>query len=253
MALRTIWRSNAAKWGVLAAVVALGGAATMLSAQTGGTNTKIQGCVDNGSGVLSVATPGTPCPDSATKLDFNQQGPPGPAGTQGPAGSPGPIGPAGPQGPQGAPGPQGSPGQSGFIVALGQQGPQGAPGPAGAQGPAGPMGLPGTGAPGPQGPAGPMGATGQQGPPGISGYNVQTASQVVPAGRGSVLPAICLGGQMVLGGGYNTISLGTGAPAYLTILDSQPLTGNTGWIVQVTNQTGASATLTVYAVCANVS
>jgi hypothetical protein len=57
-------------------------------------------CADNKTGILHLKTHGR-CNSTQTRVTWNQQGPPGPAGAQGP------HGPAGGQGPQGAAGAQG--------------------------------------------------------------------------------------------------------------------------------------------------
>lgn len=76
----------------------------------------IHGCYSNSTGALRVIDPatGANCPRKTTRLDWNQTGPRGRAGTNG---APGPQGPAGPQGQAGAQGPAG---------ATGPQGPAGA-------------------------------------------------------------------------------------------------------------------------------
>jgi hypothetical protein len=90
-----------------------------------------------------------------TALDWNQQGPAGPAGDTGPRGASGLAGDTGPQGPAG------SAGQAGDRGAQGERGPAGAQGDTGAQGE--------QGAAGPVGPQGPAGAQGPQGPAGAPG------------------------------------------------------------------------------------
>jgi hypothetical protein len=86
------------------------------------------------------------CSSKEQMVEWNIQGPQGPAGPQGLVGPQGLTGPQGPQGPQGVGGPQG---------------PQGPKGDVGPQGPAGPKGD--VGPEGPQGPQGPQGATGPMG------------------------------------------------------------------------------------------
>ncbi len=56
------------------------------------------------------------CESGWTPLEWNVQGPPGPAGPQGETGPVGPIGPQGPAGPQGATGQQGATGTAGISV-----------------------------------------------------------------------------------------------------------------------------------------
>ncbi len=83
------------------------------------------GCLKNGN--LSSVDTSAPasCPNGATVISWNQQGP---QGIQGPVGPQGPQGDVGSQGPQGIAGPQG---------------PQGDVGPQGLQGPAGTSGVTG--------------------------------------------------------------------------------------------------------------
>jgi hypothetical protein len=84
----------------------------------------------NGSGLVSVATPG---------VDYSVTGPTGPQGSTGPTGpSGGPQGSTGVQGPTGPTGPQGSTGPTG------QTGPRGATGIQGSTGPTGPQGSTGS-------------------------------------------------------------------------------------------------------------
>jgi len=71
----------------------------------------IHGCYAKSGGTLRVIDAGvTSCKSSETSLDWNVQGPAGPAGPEGPAGA---VGPAGPQGPAGPGGPQGATGPAG--------------------------------------------------------------------------------------------------------------------------------------------
>lgn len=89
------------------------------------------------------------------------------------------------------------------------------------------------------GPQGPNGATGPQGPSGISGYDI--VSQTATA---SFLTVNCPTGQHVLGGGFSGAN-GNGLPD----TSSVPTASNDGWTV---TQSGFSS-MTVYAICANVS
>jgi hypothetical protein len=82
-------------------------------------NSMIQGCFDNKTGVLrKVNSPGD-CSSKETAINWNVTGPQGIPGPQGPAG------PQGPQGSQGDPGPQGPPGASGIsgLEVVTSQGP----------------------------------------------------------------------------------------------------------------------------------
>ncbi|MGA7672918.1 MAG: hypothetical protein WBW04_21050 [Nitrolancea sp.] len=83
------------------------------------------GCLKNGNLSNVGTTSPDSCPNGATVISWNQQGP---QGLQGPAG---------PQGEQGLPGPEGP------VGATGQQGPAGPAGAIGPQGPAGSAGLSG--------------------------------------------------------------------------------------------------------------
>ncbi len=104
---------------IAAAVIAGSGLAV---ASEGDVNT-INGCYRTKDGGLRVVTSADQCdPKQETAIQWNKQGPAGPAG---PAGAQGPSGPQGPAGPQGALGP---------VGATGPEGPAGPAGPAGAQG-----------------------------------------------------------------------------------------------------------------------
>ncbi len=110
---------------------------------------RIHACVVTstiGKGIIRIIEPGQRCTRYETALDWNIEGPAGPAGAQGVPGVAGPAGPQGDTGPQGAAGPQGD------------TGPQGEPGPPGVRG-----------EPGVQGEAGPAGPQGERGPIGPAG------------------------------------------------------------------------------------
>lgn len=87
----------------------------------GGDASRIHGCVKNHDdddddgrrGHLYIVGPDDACKKKETALDWNIQGPQGPAGPQGPKGDTGPQGATGPQGPQGPAGPQGQTGSTG--------------------------------------------------------------------------------------------------------------------------------------------
>lgn len=80
---------------------------------------KIHACVNKFTFVVRIIPPTGACRFFEAAVDWNIQGPPGPAGSQGVAG---PVGPAGPAGATGAQGPAGPPGAQG---AMGPQGPAG--------------------------------------------------------------------------------------------------------------------------------
>ena len=102
---------------LLAAALAIGGGLAYATIPGGGV---IHGCYLKSGGALRVVDVSTSgCKATETSLDWNVEGPAGPAG------APGPAGPKGDKGDTGA------------------QGPTGAVGDAGAQGPAGPQGLAG--------------------------------------------------------------------------------------------------------------
>jgi hypothetical protein len=222
------WRG----WMVLpvAGAVFIGGSVAGVEAAGG----VINACVSN-AGVVTIPSSGT-CRPTETALQWNIQGPPGPAGAQGPQGA---VGPPGPIGPQGAAGPQGL---------AGAGGPAGAVGPDGAVGPAGPTG--------PQGNPGPMGPVGPQGGPGISRYiSFSGPFQFVDPGQLVVADVSCgFPGGFPLGGGFSTT--GTGGPSGiapstgLLVEDSFPTGG--GWEVQVLNTSSGRETFTPYVICAAV-
>lgn len=104
MRIRPLTMVVALVMGLLAA-----GGGAYAAAATSSTDTGIiQGCVDQhatmggvqGLGILEAGT--ASCPKQTTALDWNQQGPQGPAGPQGATGPQGPAGAQGPQGPAGS-------------------------------------------------------------------------------------------------------------------------------------------------------
>jgi hypothetical protein len=139
------------------------------------------------------------------------------------------------------------------LITWNQTGPQGPAGLQGATGPAGPQGA--TGPAGPQGatgPAGPQGATGPAGPAGPSGLTGLTVSSSpstpIPTESAIADSHPCPGGDVATGGGA-TVSGLTG----VSIVQSEPYpqTGTpTGWQATFVNQSGASQSFTVYAICA---
>jgi hypothetical protein len=108
----------------LAATVAAGSG--LAFALEGDTGNLVNGCYRTKDGTLRVLTNTAQCdPKQETAIQWNKQGPMGPAG---PAGLQGPAGPTGPAGPQGPAGPTGPAGPEGPTGATGPAGPQGAPG-----------------------------------------------------------------------------------------------------------------------------
>jgi len=75
----------------------------------------ISGCYSNQTGALRIVADG-PCRPEETGVQWNQQGPLGPAGPPGAQGPAGPEGPAGPQGPHGVQGPAGPQGPTGGFA-----------------------------------------------------------------------------------------------------------------------------------------
>ena len=120
----------------------------------------IHACARKQDGRLRVVAGAANCKRGERAMQWNVEGPQGPAGAQGPAGTQGPAGararPAGPAG--GRDRGRGPSDRSGLRA---PSAPAGAIGPAGAAGGAGPVG--------PAGPAGAQGATGPQGPAGARG------------------------------------------------------------------------------------
>src|SRR5206468_3678382 len=139
-------------------------------------------CV-NPAGEVRILRGDDHCRSSETTLDWNIEGPAGPAGAaglgfSGPQGATGPQGEAGPSGPAGAPGETGDPGE------IGPAGPTGDPGPKGDSGETGPMGPPG--------PAGTA-----------ANHYIVTGFLAVPAPNRGNATVGCDHGDVVLSGGYS--------------------------------------------------
>jgi hypothetical protein len=171
----------------VALVAIVGGIAYATIPSTGGVYTA---CMLNNVGTIRLIDPSLPstnlqshCTSLETRINWNQQGQPGPAGVPGPTGGTGPQGPQGPKGDTGSQGATGPQGQQGPKGDAGPQGPAGADGVGvtSAEEPAGPNCAYGgasftsasptptyacTGAPGSQGPKGDTGPTGPAGPSG---------------------------------------------------------------------------------------
>jgi hypothetical protein len=127
------------------------------------------------------------------------------------------------------------------AVSWNGEGQTGATGPTGPQGPTGQQGATGT-----TGPQGPTGADG------VSGYQIVSAS----AGIGPTVAAFgtifCPAGKHVTGGGWTDDDpIGRG----VNMLQSGPTSDGTGWkgAIENTNTSGDPVTVTLSAVCANVS
>ena len=209
-----------------AATVLIGGGIATAAMATGGpvNGGVVQGCYNTGSGGLRVILPSqTACGRGEAALDWNVQGPTGPAG---PVGATGPAGPAGPQGPAGDVGP------------LGQRGPTGD---TGAQGP--------------------KGDTGAQGPAGVSGYNVAvgpspTTGYTLNSFTQGYFDAVCPSGDVVIGGswesGGNATLNGEGPGAQMNFINGTSFPDNS-WVVDLYANSAVSTTFRVYAICAVAS
>jgi hypothetical protein len=128
-----------------------------------------------------------------------------------------------PGGAGGTPGPQG------------EQGPQGEPGPVGLAGPQGE-----------QGPQGERGETGATGLSGISDYEIVTETSPTSTNTVRAAFAPCPAGMKVIGGGGSVVGAALGTSA--------PLLDGTTWAAfsEVVAPT-SNATVTAYAICANVA
>jgi hypothetical protein len=133
-------------------------------------------------------------------------------------------------------------------------GPAGPPGPQGAQGVQGPVG-----AQGPAGPLGPKGAQGVEGPAGtvtaatmISGAPLSSAADP-SVGTTLVSTVSCPAGKLLLGGGGQATSTGTGTTGLSTqIQSSYPLANNAWRVVAVVSgplSPGSALELRGYAIC----
>jgi Collagen triple helix repeat (20 copies) len=149
----------------------------------------------------------------------------------------------------GARGPAGPRGSTGARGPVGTQGAQGPAGPQGTQGPAGPQGAPSS-VPGPPGP------TGAAGPPGPTDSLVTapvTATTPVSAPLGTVASATatCPVGKKILGGGVTITVTVLAQQSRVASRDNFPSAPNawTGTLVVTSGLVGASATISVYAVC----
>jgi hypothetical protein len=102
----------------------------------------------------------------------------------------------------------------------------------------------------PQGAKGDKGDKGDAGAPGLSGLQVVTGQKSVVNSTSNDLVVNCPAGKRVIGGGSNTNKVVLGAGPY--VFTSRP--GNaTSWHVGMAASPGQSWTMTVYAICANVS
>jgi len=105
------------------------------------------------------------------------------------------------------------------------------------------------GATGATGPAGATGPSGPTGAAGIAGYTLaQSSTASNPNGAQDVAIASCPAGESALGGGGFGSATGTGQ----SITTSEPASNGSGWLVAMSNTSGAAATFVAYAVCADV-
>lgn len=107
---------------------------------------------------------------------------------------------------------------------------------------------PAIGAVGPKGDPGPQGT---QGPPGVSGYLRVSENITVPdADDGTPdFGVSCPGGRSVLSGGWRFAQNQTDA---LKVFESRAASDST-WRFRISNETGGSKPMTLFAVCANVA
>jgi len=125
--------------------------------------------------------------------------------------------------------------------------PQSTAGPQGSTGEKGEKGEKGD--KGEKGEKGDKGATGAQGPPGLSGYTIVESTQSTKAGFMG-LSVNCPAGKRALSGGGGTATPGAG----VSVRNSFPLPGGTGWLVVVEAKTpGNGWSYKVQAVCATVA
>ena len=101
-------------------------------------------------------------------------------------------------------------------------------------------------------PQGAKGDKGDPGAPGLSGVQIVTAQKNVVNKTADELTATCPAGKRVIGGGNNTNKIVVGGGFGPLVYLSRP-SSNTGWRVGMAASPAQSWTLTVYAVCANVS
>jgi len=159
----------------------------------------------------------------------------------GPQGLAGADGENGANGADGATGPQGSIGLQGPAGASGADGSTGAQGPTGQQGPAGAKGD--TGATGPQGLQGPAG------PAGLDGNAIVQVSAAGAPGQKTTSVA-CPGSLFAISGGFQAQGSVTESYRWFAGDDLGHTAGQAahGWTV--TQSSGNSGSLTVFAYCA---
>jgi len=98
----------------------------------------------------------------------------------------------------------------------------------------------------PEGPKGDRGERGPAGPAGVSGYEIVTASTIVPANGEAMASARCPNGKKVTGGTASVGALPAGVFLYTV------LTGTETYNVIAINTTAAPQGVNAVAICANV-
>jgi hypothetical protein len=88
---------------------------------------------------------------------------------------------------------------------------------------------------------------GTPGAPGVSGYEIASRSFSVTTATNGNTSVACPTGKKALGGGGRTSISGTDDG----IVGTYPDTGGTGWVVNYA--TSGASTITLYAICANVT
>lgn len=115
-------------------------------------------------------------------------------------------------------------------------------GPEGSDGPTGPTG--------PQGETGAAGAPGPVGPAGLSGVEV-VSTTLTPIAAGNIVSsqAVCPAGKVAIGGGFRSGNATNLLNLYAAASYPDPNI-HQWWHVSIYNPTGATASATLYAICA---
>jgi hypothetical protein len=101
-------------------------------------------------------------------------------------------------------------------------------------------------------PAGARGPKGDTGAPGVSGYELVTGRSDVTNQIFNSVALTCPAGKSVLGGGSGTAGgIIPGDGPY--VINNQPSTDGSGWLVQTARGTSGGSVLLGYAICASVS
>jgi hypothetical protein len=101
-------------------------------------------------------------------------------------------------------------------------------------------------------PAGAHGPKGDNGAPGVSGYELVTGRSDVTNQIFNSVAITCPAGKRALGGGGGTaggVSPGDGP----YVINNQPSTDGSGWLIQTARATSGGSVLLGFAICANVS